>query len=132
MIKSRKLITLALICMVILLSSALVSAASYVGYLLPRFQVNNYTGSHEKQTNNQYITNRVTNLQNADSVNMWATNNSKSAISEKINFRKGSGYKNINFRSNQSQYKGQYVRMGMENGNFQITDGFVAGDVNFQ
>ena len=51
-----------------------VFANSYKGYVLPARQGNNYTGAHSKTTTSNYITNKVTDVENAGTVTFWAAN----------------------------------------------------------
>lgn len=105
---------------------------SYVGYSLPPLKQNNFTNTHKKVTGNQYITNKVTNLQNTGTVTMWATNDQKTPISADYDFKVGS-HNDIKFNNNTPAYQGQSVAMGMQNGSYYFTEyAFVAGEVDFQ
>ncbi|GMX61664.1 MULTISPECIES: hypothetical protein [Paenibacillus] len=104
----------------------------YVGYSLPPLKKNNYTNTHIKVTGNQYIENKVTNLQNTGSVTMWATNDQKTPVSADYDFKVGS-HNNITFNNNTPLYQGQGVAMGMQNGSWYWQEyAFVAGEVDFK
>ena len=67
-----------------------VFAIGYKGYKLPARKGNNYTSAHSKKTNDNYIRNKVTDLENTDLVTFWAANNSKKQISEDYDQKIGS------------------------------------------
>lgn len=124
----KKIFLVSFIFLLIVPGAVSASYISYTGYSLPPLQQNNYTGYHEKQTNNDYIENIVENLSNTDTVNFWAENSS-GAISKKYNQKIGS-YAKINF--DVDMIAGQDVRMGMENAHWYWREyAFVAGRVDF-
>ena len=87
-----------------------VFANSYKGYVLPARQGNNYTGAHSKTTTSNYITNKVTDVENAGTVTFWAANKDEKQIS--------------------SDYD---QKLGMENKKWTFNQrGFVSGEVDFR
>ena len=73
-----------------------VFANSYKGYVLPARQGNNYTGAHSKTTTSNYITNKVTDVENAGTVTFWAANKDEKQISSDYDQKLNSKV-NINF-----------------------------------
>lgn len=109
-----------------------VFAIGYKGYKLPARKGNNYTSAHSKKTNDNYIRNKVTDLENTDLVTFWAANNSKKQISEDYDQKIGS---NVKIKFNKSGYdkKGKNIILGMENGHWYLSErAFVAGNVDFR
>ena len=126
------------VCITLLISmlfGTTVFAASYTGYVLPARQGNNYTGTHSKQTAKNYITNRVTDIENADTVTFWAADSNKKQISADYDQKlctKVSDSTTIKFTAYGYSKKGKQVIMGMENADFYwVERAFVAGTVNF-
>lgn len=109
-----------------------VFAISYTGYVLPARQGNNYTGAHSKTTTKNYITNKVTDVENASTVTFWAANENKKQISSDYD-QKLHSQVNISFNQNGYNRKNKKIILGMENAKWTATQrGFVAGNVNFQ
>ncbi|WP_087678566.1 hypothetical protein [Garciella nitratireducens] len=127
--KKKRLISILSICLLLaLLAPVSAAEVGYVGYKLPRLKGNNYTGYHQKATNDDYIRNIVENVSNTSTVNFWAQDHSGD-ISSKYNQKVGSVAKII-FNTNKD--KGNSIRMAMENGKLSTGYAFVAGRVNFR
>ena len=124
----KKLLVGALSTALLLPTAADAAYKSYVGYVLPALQGNNYTGYHTKETNDDYIVNIVENLEGTSTANFWAEDHNGS-ISSKYNQKVGNATR-INFNTNKSA--GNQIRMGMENAEFSFSNAFVAGRVDFR
>lgn len=109
-----------------------VFAATYKGYVLPARQKNNYTGAHSKTTTSNYITNKVTDVENVSTVTFWAANKDKKQISSDYD-QKLNNKVNISFNKSGYNRKGKQIILGMENAKWTLSQrGFVAGEVNFR
>ena len=109
-----------------------VFAIGYEGYKLPAHQGNNYTSKHSKTTTDNYIKNKVDELENTDLVTFWAANSKKKQISEDYDQKLGSSVK-IKFNKNGYKKKGKEIILGMENAHWYWTESaFVAGNVDFR
>ncbi|ANF95003.1 hypothetical protein [Paenibacillus bovis] len=103
---------------------------NYDSYALPARQGNNYTGTHQKVTDEQYIVNKVTDITHADTAVFWATDGVKTVISNEYEQKLGN-QSTIQFRK-QIKSKADVI-MGMRNADYQIyQNGFVSGWVNFK
>ncbi len=71
-IKGKNLNILSICLLLALLAPVSAAEVGYVGYKLPRLKGNNYTGYHQKATNDDYIRNIVENVSNTSTVNFWA------------------------------------------------------------
>ena len=109
-----------------------VFANSYKGYVLPARQGNNYTGAHSKTTTSNYITNKVTDVENAGTVTFWAANKDEKQISSDYDQKLNSKV-NINFNKNGYNRKNKQIKLGMENKKWTFNQrGFVSGEVDFR
>lgn len=131
--KDKKLTSLLLIgVLTFSLAGVTAMAATYSGYKLPARQGNNYTGTHSKTTTDNYIQNKVTDIENADTVTFWAANSSNKQISGDYDQKLNSSSK-IKFNVSGYDRKNKDIKMGMENANWTaISTAFVAGKVDFR
>ncbi|MDO6657185.1 hypothetical protein [Anaerobacillus sp. 1_MG-2023] len=125
----KKLVAGVLCAAMVVPTAASAAYQGYVGYSLPSFSGNNYTGYHEKATSDDYIKNIVENYEGTSTGNFWAQD-SGGSISSKYNQKEGS-YAKINFNQG-GKSKGNDVRMAMENEEYWSTNAFVAGRVDFR
>lgn len=109
-----------------------VYAADYTGYALPARQGNNYTTQHEKETADNYIYNKVVDLENTSTVTFWAANSNKKQISDDYDQKLGNNSK-IKFTASGYDAVGEEVMLGMENAKwYWFERAFVAGEVDFR
>ncbi len=105
------------------------------GSISPRLftrQGNNYTGAHSKTTTSNYITNKVTDVENAGTVTFWAANKDEKQISSDYDQKLNSKV-NINFNKNGYNRKNKQIKLGMENKKWTFNQrGFVSGEVDFR
>ncbi len=128
--KLAKILCASLLVSTILGTSAFAAGReTYTAYKIPKLQGNNYTGTHTKENDREYITNEVTATTDVGTVTFWAANVDHDQISGDYDQKVGnkstlmftvSGYK-----------KDKQVCMGMENANLSLTTGYVSGWVNF-
>jgi len=106
------------------------AADTYTSYALPTFQNSNHTGSHEKQTADQFMNNKVTNLTHTDTAVFWATDGVKTVISNDYE-QKVNNTSKIQFRNDIK--KGSDVILGMRNKDYNFyQNAFVSGEVDFR
>lgn len=105
---------------------------SYVAYSLPRLKGDNYTNVHDKQTNDNYIKNQVTALDNTDSADFWVVTQDGTRISDNYNQKVTNYPITINFRPTIHKYKGDQIKMGMQNARLSTGYAFVSGKVDFR
>ncbi|OXM16592.1 hypothetical protein [Paenibacillus herberti] len=124
------MITFGILSLTSITAFAATEPLTYTSYALPTFKGNNYTGSHQKQTADEFITNKVTDITGTSTATFWAANGIKEQISNDYDQKKNNVSK-IQFRNSVS--KGGDVIMGMQNANLNILDsGFVSGEVDFR
>ncbi|MDQ0884722.1 hypothetical protein [Peribacillus sp. V2I11] len=102
---------------------------SYVGYVLPSQSGNNYTSTYEKETGEDYIHNKLENLEGTSVANFWAVTGTHSQLSDKYLFRE-TNIKDLTF--NEGRSKGAKVAMAMENEEYWSTRAYAAGQVDFK
>jgi hypothetical protein len=116
---------------VVCLTQTPVLAATYKEYSLPRLKGNNYTSAHTKETNDNFIENRVTSMKNTSRVTFWACDANQSQIS--IDYHQTVGNKtDIIFSPGKELRQNQQVIMGMENEKWSSEYAFVSGEVDFR
>ncbi len=104
----------------------------YESYQLPRFQGNNYTGTHQKENSREYITNEVEKLDGTNEATFWAADpkSDNDPISEDYYQKEGNRSK-ILFTTTGFDEAGDEVCMGMENSTWSINPAYASGWVNF-
>ncbi|SFC42666.1 hypothetical protein [Bacillus sp. UNCCL81] len=115
---------------VLIPTAASAAYQAYVGYRLPAYSANNYTGTHTKVTDERYLQNIVENTDASGSVNFWATDENHNAISAKYAQKDNNISTKLNFTT--ANNKGDQVAMGMENPDWSTQIAFVSGRVDFK
>ncbi len=105
------------------------AAKTYTAYVLEPLKVNNYTQTHNKETGDQYIENKVTAFTNTDKAIFWAANKDNKQISSDYE-QQVNNISKINLTTKMGT--GDQVKMGMENAYWKTTNAFVSGEVDFR
>jgi hypothetical protein len=127
-----KVIGMVVVAVVCLTQTPVLAATyQYKDYSLGRFSANNYTSAHTKETNDNFIENRVTGMKKATTVTFWACRANQSQISDDYKQKVGSKVDILFFRGKELN-EGQQVIMGMENSEWSSEYAFVSGEVDFR
>lgn len=132
-IKMKKIYITGALALMLLSAPISVYAATgyqtYTDYTLYANCYNNATAKHNKETNDQYMSNKVTSYTNTDKATFWATDGNSSRISKTYNIGvQGSAKMTLTTKKT----KGAVVRMGMENYHNVQTYAKASGRVDFR
>lgn len=109
-------------------SSVFAYSNYYKHYRLEPNGKENHTGYHVKQTNERYVTNEVTKIENANSVDMWVSNDDGDRVSKRYNFKE-----ELTQAMYHNKKKGDIISLFMRNVDKDDEEtGFVWGWVNFR
>ncbi|ADY54477.1 hypothetical protein Sgly_0106 [Syntrophobotulus glycolicus DSM 8271] len=103
----------------------------YQAYALYSFQRDNYTNTHDKETNEDYIKNHVITLTDTDKAIFWAAKPDNTKISNNYTQNQGNTT-NINFKSGFNLSQNDQVKMGLKNAHLKTSNAFVTGEVDFK
>lgn len=106
--------------------------AYYTAWKLPPRKINVYSNIKRKETSLDYMTNTVTALSYANTVDVWVCDKDKNVISYDYNQKVGSR-QDLYITSNNHKRAGAFIRLGMENGRWELyKNAFVSGVANFR
>lgn len=134
MLKKRALKSLliaALVFAMIIPSIVFADYKGYQAYALYSFQRANYTNTHDKETNEDYIKNHVITFTNTDKAIFWAAKADSTKISPYYTQNEGNTT-TIKFSSDYNLDKNDQVKMGLKNYHFKTSNAFVTGEVDFK
>lgn len=122
--------------------SAIASEKSYSGYILYGNYQNNYTSFHSKDTDDDYISNRITSLSGTDTATFWACDkidyptDPHRKISNSYDYTESDideDAQELDFKSKYDMDSGEKVALGMEDGEgHSKAVGRVSGKVDFR
>lgn len=106
--------------------------AYYTAWKLPPRKINVYSNIKRKETSLDYMTNTVTALSYANTVDVWVCDKDKNVISYDYNQKVGS-FQKLYFKLPGYDKEGTFIRMGMQNGRWEaFKNAFVSGVADFK